>query len=203
MRRAIDLMFAISSLIMLLPIILFIAILIKIDSVGPILYTPLMIGKYRQVFSLLRFRTMSVRPTNPPSEKRLTHVGKFIRNYSLDHLPMLINLLLGDLTLVGPRPMEPEVVNFQDKPWQEYFTVKPGLFNYAVLKMGKTWTPKRESHPGLNQELELEYLQKRSTIFDLRLMMKFLWAFITSKGNIKARGQPDPDLERRVNNSPD
>jgi lipopolysaccharide/colanic/teichoic acid biosynthesis glycosyltransferase len=203
MRRVIDLMFAISSLVILLPIMLLIAILIKIDSVGPILYAPPMIGKDGQVFLLLRFRTRSVRTINRPLQQRLTRVGKFIRNYSLDHLPMLINLLLGHLTLVGPRPLEREVVNFQDKTWQKYFTVKPGLFNYAVLKMGNTWTPNRESHPSINQELELEYLQQRSTMFDLRLIMKSLGAFITSKGNIKARGEPDPDMESRLNHIPD
>jgi sugar transferase EpsL len=73
-------------------------------------------------------------------EKRLTTVGRFIRNYSLDHLPMLLNLLKGDITIVGPRPMELEVVRLDDPMWQQYFQAKPGLLNYAVLKLGKMWT---------------------------------------------------------------
>ena len=135
MRRALDLLVAIFCLTVFGPLILLIAVLIKLNSPEAILYMPQMVGQHGKVFSLFRFRTMSVDLLN--AEQRLTPIGKFIRNYSLDHLPMLINLLIGDLTLVGPRPMELEVVDFQDKSWQQYFSVKPGLFNYAVLKLGK------------------------------------------------------------------
>ncbi|HEU0293403.1 MAG TPA: sugar transferase [Anaerolineales bacterium] len=196
MRRAVDLLVAIFCLTIFGPLILLIAVLIQLDSPEAILYMPQMVGQHGKVFSLFRFRTMSVDLLN--AEQRLTPIGKFIRNYSLDHLPMLINLLIGDLTLVGPRPMELEVVDFQDKSWQHYFSVKPGLFNYAVLKLGKLWTLTRISHPALNQELELQYLQNRSTIHDLRLIVKFIWGLITSKGNIKARGAADPEMERQV-----
>jgi lipopolysaccharide/colanic/teichoic acid biosynthesis glycosyltransferase len=195
MRRIVDLLIAICCLIVFGPLILVIAIIIKLDSAGPVLYRPRMVGRQGRVFSLYRFRTMAVKESNLDAEPRLTRIGGFIRNISLDHLPMLINLLRGDLTLVGPRPMEPEVVDFQEETWQAYFKGKPGLFNYAVLKMGRTWTPKRVSHPELNQDLEMEYLQKRSTIFDLQLMLKFLQTFVTSKGNVKARGEPDTDVE--------
>jgi len=200
MRRMIDLLVAILCLTAFAPIIVLIAILIKLDSPGSVLYTPRMIGHQGKAFTLFRFRTMLTADTYLETEQRLTRVGKFIRNYSLDHLPILINLLIGDLTLVGPRPMELEVVDYQDKTWQQYFKVKPGLFNYAVLKMGKLWTPSRKSHSMLNQELELEYLQKRSTIFDLHLIMKFLWKLITSRCNIKARGVSDPEIKHRLNN---
>jgi lipopolysaccharide/colanic/teichoic acid biosynthesis glycosyltransferase len=155
-----------------------------------------MVGQHGKEFTLFRFRTMSMDELK--GEQRLTRMGSFIRNYSLDHLPMLINLLLGDLTLVGPRPMESEVVDFRDKVWQQYVMVKPGLINYAVLKLGKRWTPSRNSHPALNQELELEYLKKRSTIYDLQLIVKFVWGLIRSKWNVKARGSTDPELERRM-----
>ena len=202
MRRAVDLLVAIFCLTAFGPLILLIAVLIKLDAPEPILYTPQMVGQYGKVFFLYRFRTMSLDRRDLDAEQRLTRIGRFIRNYSLDHLPMLINLLRGDLTLVGPRPMEVEVVDFQDKTWQQYFTVKPGLINYAVLKMGKLWTPSRSSHPNLNQELELEYLQKRSVNFDLRLILKSLWRLITSRGNIKSRGVVDPEIERRMNNGP-
>ena len=198
MRRAIDLLVAIFCLVVFGPLILLIAVLIKLDSNGAILYRPKMIGQHGKQFSLFRFRTMSMDHLDLTAEQRLTPVGRFLRNYSLDHLPMLFNLLLGDLTLVGPRPMEPEVVDFGDKVWQEYFIVKPGLINYAVLKLGKRWTPSRNSHPALNQELELEYLQRRSPIYDLQLIVKSIGGLIRSKGNVKARGPVDPELERRM-----
>jgi lipopolysaccharide/colanic/teichoic acid biosynthesis glycosyltransferase len=190
MRRAIDLLVAIFSLTLLLPIFLFIIILINIDSKGPIFYTTQMVGQSGKVFSLFRFRTMS--------DGQLTRVGKFIRNFSLDHLPMLINLLQGDLTLIGPRPMEVHIVDLNNPVWQKYFQAKPGLFNYAVLKLGKAWTLSRTINPELNQELELEYLDKRFLKSDLKLFIKSLRALIASKGNIKARSEPDVDVKDTI-----
>lgn len=198
MKRFIDLLFALFLLIITLPILLLIAILIKLDSPGSILYLPVMVGQNGNVFSLYRFRTMSAHTSNQGSEHKPTRVGAFLRNYSLDHLPMLINLLKGDLTIVGPRPMELNVVNLQDPIWRDYFQVKPGLFNYAVLKLGKLWMPSRGTHPMLNQELELEYRQKRSPALDLHLFVEFLHVLMTSHGNVKARGEPDAEVEKRV-----
>lgn len=108
---------------------------------------------------------------------------------------MLINILKGDLTIVGPRPMESDAVNLQEPVWQQYFQSKPGVFNYAVLKLGKFWTPARDSHPTQNQELELEYDMKRSWLSDSQLFFRFLYKFVRSKGNVKERGEPDPEEE--------
>jgi lipopolysaccharide/colanic/teichoic acid biosynthesis glycosyltransferase len=159
-----------------------------------------MVGQNGKVFSLFRFRTMSAHQPERNTESKLTRVGRFLRDYSLDHLPMLINLLKGDLTIIGPRPMEIEVVDLKDPLWQRYFLVKPGLFNYAILKLGKLWTSSRVGHQRLNQELELEYREKQSAAADLQLVMQFLRALMASHGNIKARGVPDPDLEKIIKN---
>jgi lipopolysaccharide/colanic/teichoic acid biosynthesis glycosyltransferase len=132
----VDLVFAMLGLILFLPLLLLIAILIKIDSSGPVLYDPVMMGQYGRLFRLCRFRTMYKASAALPAEQRHTRVGRFIRNYSLDHLPMLLNLLRGDLTLIGPRPMELRSVDIQDPLWKRYFEAKPGLFNYAVLRLG-------------------------------------------------------------------
>ena len=198
MRRSIDILAGTLFLIITAPSLLVIAILIKLDSPGPVFYLPRMVGHFGKVFSLFRFRTMSAAPPGPHSGQTLTRVGRFIRNYSLDHLPMLINVLTGDLTLVGPRPMEVDTVNLQDPIWQEYFQRKPGLFNYAVLQLGRLWTPSRRSHPALNQELELQYRQKPSVVRDVQLVFQFLWALIASGGNVKARGEPDPEVESKL-----
>ena len=198
MRRAVDLLVAVGCLVIFAPLIVFIAVLIRLDSRGTILYSPRMVGHRGKVFSLFRFRTMSRQPADPNPEQRLTRIGRLIREYSLDHLPMLVNLLRGDLTLVGPRPMETSVVNMQDPVWQEYFAAKPGLFNYAVLKLGRLWTPARSTNPTLNQELELEYLQARSRLSDLKLFINSIRVFLVSGGNIKARGKPDMELKNKV-----
>lgn len=198
-KRLFDLAFSLFCLVVAAPVILIIAILIKLDSSGPILYVPHMVGKNGRLFRLFRFRTMHVdKPAHLSSDERLTRVGRFIRNTSLDHLPTLANVLKGDISVVGPRPMEPEFVDLQDPTWQRYFQIRPGFFNYAVLKLGKTFGPSKASNLPLKQELELEYIQKQSLVFDLQLFFKFVWAHIVSGGNVKARGKPDPALEDRT-----
>lgn len=195
-RRLFDLVLSLFCLVVAAPVILIIAILIKLDSPGPTLYVPQMVGKDGDLFRLFRFRTMHIdKPAHLSPEERLTRVGRFIRNYSLDHLPTLVNVLKGDISVIGPRPMEPEFVDLQDPTWQAYFQIKPGFFNYAVLKLGKTFGSSRANNLPLKQELELEYIQKQSLVFDLQLFFRFVWAHIVSGGNVKARGKPDPVLE--------
>ena len=196
MKRLFDVVFAAFWLSVAAPAILVIAIFIKLDSSGPVLYVPQMVGKSGKLFRLFRFRTMYVDGSNHlDQDKGFTRVGRFIRNYSLDHLPTLINVLKRDISVVGPRPMEPEFVDLQDPTWQRYFQVRPGFFNYAVLKLGKTFGPSKASNLPLKQELELEYIQNQSLVFDLQLLLRFVWAHIVSGGNVKARGKPDPALE--------
>lgn len=194
LRRLIDLLVASVCLVITAPLQLVIALLIKRDSGGPIFYIPKMVGQHRTIFPLLRFRTMrSEEGQEASAEMRLTPVGRTLQHYSLDHLPMLWNLLLSHLTLVGPRPMEIEAVDSRDLVWQAYCSVKPGLFNHAVLTLGNQWTPRRREAPGLNQTLELEYLQRRSWREDIALVIKWLHALVVSKGNVKMRKPPDAE----------
>jgi lipopolysaccharide/colanic/teichoic acid biosynthesis glycosyltransferase len=198
-KRLFDLIFALSCLIIAAPAILVIAVLIKSSSPGPVLYAPQMVGENGRLFRLLRFRTMRADETARLSpDERLTRVGRFIRNYSLDHLPTLVNILKGDIGVIGPRPMEPEFVDLQDLTWQRYFRVRPGFFNYAVLKLGRTFGHSKTDNLPLKQELELEYIQKQSFVFDLQLFLRFVWAHIASGGNLKMRGKPDPALKDRA-----
>ena len=199
MWRLIDLAFALFFLVLTGPLLLLISMLTKLDSTGPVLYKPEMIGKHGRAFRLFRFRTMQVASRHVSPDQRWTRIGSFIRNYSLDHLPMLLNLLKGDLTIIGPCPMEREAVDMQRPDWQEYFRVEPGLFNAAVLALGGAWTATRISDPTLNQELELEYLKERSALSDLGLFWKSIRAYFRSRGNVKARGEPDPALDQRLN----
>jgi len=199
-RRLLDLIFALFWLFIMSPVILVVAALIKLDSPGPVFYTPQVVGQNGKTFRLFRFRTMYTdKPSHISTNENHTRIGRFIRNYSIDHLPQLANLLNGNLTIVGPRPMEIEVVDSQDPIWQEYYQVKPGLISYAILKLGKMWTPTRSDNPKLNQELELEYIQKQSPMFDLRLFMQSIRALIVSKGNVKARWEPNSELDGRFN----
>jgi lipopolysaccharide/colanic/teichoic acid biosynthesis glycosyltransferase len=196
MRRIGDVLVGLLCLALASPSMIIIAVLIKRDSPGPVFYIPKMIGQHGSLFPLFRFRTMSTDLSHHrEGQQRFTPVGCFIRNYSLDHLPMLINLVFGHLTLVGPRPMELAVVDVRDPRWRTYFSVKPGLVNYAVLKLGKMWTPSRATHPERNQTLELGYIQNQSWWSDIKLFVQGIYALIASKGNLKARKEPDTTLE--------
>jgi lipopolysaccharide/colanic/teichoic acid biosynthesis glycosyltransferase len=196
MRRLIDVLFGLCCLVLAFPSMLIIAFLIKRDSPGSTFYIQNMVGQHGTLFPLFRFRTMyAVRFDLHTRDQPFTPVGRFIRNYSLDHLPTLINLVLGHITIIGPRPMEVAVVDMRDQTWRTYFQVKPGLFNYAVLKLGKMWTPSRTSHPERNQTLELSYIAQQSGWRDIKLFIEFVAAVVTSKGNVKARKDPDVSLE--------
>jgi lipopolysaccharide/colanic/teichoic acid biosynthesis glycosyltransferase len=201
-KRLLDIGFATIWLIVTAPLFAIIAVLIKLESPGGVFYTPIMVGQNGKPFRFYRFRTMYLeKSTRTGGRKGFTKVGCRIRNCSLDHLPGLLNLLWGDITIVGPRPMEVAVVDLENPTWQRYFQVKPGFINYAILKLGKEWTPSRKSHPSLNQELELEYIEQHSPGLDIRILLQSFQALIKSKGNIKMRGQADPALEHKLEES--
>ncbi len=192
MLRCIDLVFAAGGLLLSAPLCGLISLLIWLESGRPVLYTPMMVGERGRPFRLQRFRTLRAGPDG----LHLTHVGRLIRGLSLDHLPMLVNLLRGDLTLVGPRPMEPQFVDMQDPSWQEYFQARPGILNPAVLQLGRRWTPSRAQQPDLHRSLELSYLRHRSVRSDLMIFARSLGAWVASRGNIKERKEPDPDVDK-------
>jgi lipopolysaccharide/colanic/teichoic acid biosynthesis glycosyltransferase len=120
-------------------------------------------------------------------QERLTRVGCFIRNYSLDDLPNVFNVLKGELSLVGPRPTEPERVDLTDPTWQKVLAVRPGYISWAILELASAYNASPWS---LKLQLEEEYLQKKSLVFDVLVLRKALWGLIGSRGNIKARGAP-------------
>jgi len=196
MRRIVDVLFGFCCLVLAAPCMLIIAILIKRTSPGPIFYIPKMVGQHGQLFPLFRFRTMYTAPADQRMpDQPVTPIGWFIRNYSLDHLPTLLNLIVGHITIIGPRPMELAVVDMRDPTWRRYFQIMPGFFNYAVLKLGNMWTPSRISHPERNQTLELTYIQQQSGWGDSKLFLQFLAAWISSKGNVKARKNAEVPLD--------
>ncbi|UCC63417.1 MAG: sugar transferase [Anaerolineae bacterium] len=184
-KRLFDLALAGFWAIVTSPVMLVVATLIKLDSPGPIFYAPLAVGKNGKPFRMFRFRTMDVdkSPDLTPSE-RLTRVGRFIRNYSLDHLPTLFNVLKDDMRVVGPRPMEPEAVDLDDPTWQKILAVKPGMISLAILKLGKRYNA---SPLAIKKRLEMEYVEQQSFRFDLQMLLEGLGAHVASTGNVKAR----------------
>lgn len=187
-KRLFDLAVALFMATVFAPVTLTVAILIKLDSPGPVFYLSQRIGKDGQPFYPYRFRTMTVhKPAHLSPEERLTRVGRLIRNYSLDHLPTWLNVLKGEMSVVGPRPEMPELVDLEDPAWQRILSVKPGIISLAVHKLARNYNA---SSQAIRKTIELEYIEKQSLTFDLRLLLQSGLALLASRGNVKARGKP-------------
>jgi lipopolysaccharide/colanic/teichoic acid biosynthesis glycosyltransferase len=194
-KRLFDLALALPLLMLSLPVLVVIAILIKLESPGPVFYLSERVGQGGRLYRPYRFRTM--RPGEPARmlpEDSLTRVGRVARSISLDHLPTLLNVVRGEMSLVGPRPMEPKRVELEDPAWQRILTVKPGLVSWAIHCLGREYNA---TSLEFKKRLELEYVDRQSTQFDLWLLWSAGWALITSRGNVKARGRPLRGLDAR------
>jgi lipopolysaccharide/colanic/teichoic acid biosynthesis glycosyltransferase len=186
-KRALDIALAALGLILVAPLIAAVALALKIEGRGPVFHKSPRLGRGGRVFLLARFRTMSETPPDASPEARLTPVGRFIRTYSLDDLPSLFHVLRGDLSIVGPRPMEPHRVDFDDPMWQLILAVRPGYISYAIITLASAYNG---SSMAEKQRLELDYIRRQSLLFDTRVVAITLRTLLTSRGNIKLRGNP-------------
>lgn len=182
-KRVTDIICSLAGLIVLSPVLLITAIAIKLDSKGPIFFKQDRIGKDERIFSMYKFRSMvvnaeelkkSLEKENEMSgpmfkmkkDPRITRVGRFIRKTSIDELPQLINVLKGDMSLVGPRPSLPKEVEAFE-PWmKERLTVLPGLTCIWQVS-GRNNIPFKEW-----MELDIKYVRERSYLLDLKLIFK-------------------------------
>ena len=185
-KRITDIVCSLVGLIILSPILLCTAIAIKIDSKGPILFKQDRVGKDEEIFSMYKFRSMvvnaeelkkSLEKENEMSgpmfkikkDPRITRVGRFIRKTSIDELPQLINVLKGNMSLVGPRPSLPKEVEAFE-PWmKERLTVLPGLTCIWQVS-GRNNIPFKEW-----MELDIKYVRERSYFLDLKLIFKTIF----------------------------
>ncbi len=140
LKRAFDLVFALAGLILLSPLLLVIAVCIKLDSRGPVFYRGVRVGRWERRFRIFKFRTM--RPdaeqvgttSTGHNDPRITRVGRWLRPYKLDELPQLINVLKGEMSLVGPRPEVEEHTAEYSPEEQIILSVRPGITDYASLE---------------------------------------------------------------------
>lgn len=183
LKRVIDMICSTLGLIILSPLLLIIGILIKIESKGPILFSQERVGLNGQIFRMYKFRSMVVEAEeykeqlleqnemNGPmfkikNDPRVTKIGKFIRRTSIDELPQLINILKGEMSLVGPRPSLPEEVK-QFDPWMmERLRVRPGLTCYWQVS-GRNDIPFEDW-----MKLDIKYIQDRGILLDIKLIIK-------------------------------
>lgn len=187
MKRSFDFLLSILGVIILLPILLLIAILIKLSSVGPIFFVQERVGKNGNIFLIYKFRTMIVAAESIgpkitiAQDKRITFIGKLLRKTKLDELPQLFNVIIGDMSLVGPRPEVPEYVALYDLATRNIIlSVRPGITDYASILMidenivlAKVLDPQAEYiNKILPQKLELsmKYIQEQSLFLDIKII---------------------------------
>ena len=184
-----DIICSMSALIVLAPILIVVAILIKIESKGPVIFSQERVGINNKKFKMYKFRSMVVNAENMKeklekqnerkgpmfkikNDPRVTTIGRFIRKTSIDELPQLINILKGEMSIVGPRPSLPkEVIQFE--PWMlERLKVKPGLTCY--------WQVQGRDHIEFEDwmRLDVKYVKDRNFLLDIKLIFKTFFVFL-------------------------
>lgn len=193
-KRVIDVILASVALILLSPLFAIIAIAIKIDSKGPVFFAHKRIGKNGKIIKLYKFRSMVINAeeliksftpeqmreykenyklTNDP---RITKVGKFLRKTSLDELPQLINIINGDLSIIGPRPVVADELEKYGVNKDKFLSVTPGLTGY--------WAANGRSNTTYEQRMEMElyYIDKLSLKMDIKVFFKTILSVLKKEG---------------------
>jgi len=186
-KRIFDVVLALTGLIIFSPILIIIAVWVKFDSPGPVYYRGVRVGRDSEKFRIFKFRSMVMNAeksgvsSTSVQDSRITHSGQFIRKWKMDELSQLINVLVGDMSLVGPRPEVVEFVDlFTDKE-KEIFSIRPGITDWAsiwnadeggvlegALDADKVYA-KVIRPTKLN--LQLYYLKNRSIFVDLKILV--------------------------------
>lgn len=192
-KRLLDILLSFIGIIILIPVYIVIAIAIKLDSKGPIIFKQTRVGKNGKNFTIYKFRTMVVSaeskrklqidPKNmdkfvfqSKSDNRVTRVGKFLRNSSLDEIPQLFNVLFGNMSLVGPRPEIPEVVKYYPKGYYQRLLVLPGITGLAQI------SGRGEIELGKTIFYDLTYINNFSIGFDIKILINTVFKVFKKEG---------------------
>ncbi len=195
-KRALDIVISALGLIFLAPFFLLVAILIKMDSEGPVLYLQERVGKGGKLFQLFKFRSMSVNADRGAAitvgnrDARITSTGYFLRKFKLDELPQLINVIIGQMSLVGPRPEVARFVDLYTEEQREVLTVKPGITDYASIEFrNENAMLEGKADPinfyiseimPLKLALNLKYMTERNFWLDVRIIVKTIFLIFQS-----------------------
>lgn len=194
MKRIFDILASGLGLIVLTPLFLFLSIWIKLDSKGPVFYRQVRVGKNNKDFRIFKFRSMRVGSdkgslvTIGGRDPRITRAGYFIRKFKLDEFPQLINVFIGDMSLVGPRPEVRHYVDYWTPEQMHVLDVQPGITDPASIKfrnenelMEQAEDPEKYYIEVIMQEkikLYLEYVNNHSFWGDIKLIFKTFWVII-------------------------
>ena len=186
LKRIFDITLSLFGLIILLPFMLIIAILIKIDSKGPVFFKQIRVTKNGKEFKIFKYRTMKVgsdkySQITVGKDGRITKIGSFLRKYKLDEIPQLINVLIGDMSLVGPRPEVPKYVALYTDEQKEILKVRAGITDYASIEfsdendlLASEEEPEKayiEKIMPKKIELNKKYLSEVSILTDIKIIL--------------------------------
>ncbi|NIT59124.1 MAG: sugar transferase [Aliifodinibius sp.] len=183
LKRIFDICAAVVLIVLLFPLFLLVALLVKVDSPGPVFYRHFRAGKDGSLFLMWKFRTMKqdadkIGPgLTQDNDPRITRVGRYLRWLCLDEFPQLFNVLRGEMSLVGPRPEIPEIVRTYSEQQSRALSVKPGITGLSQIN-GRDDLP-------INEKLqyEIEYVDRWSLGLDLKILLKTIPAIVTARGN--------------------
>ena len=197
MKRVFDVIASGLGLIVLSPLFLILAIWIKLDSKGSVFYRQERVGRYNKDFRIFKFRSMRVGAdkvslvTIGGRDPRVTKSGYWIRKFKLDELPQLINVFIGDMSLVGPRPEVRHYVDYWTSEQMHVLDVRPGITDPASIKfrnenelMEKAEDPEKYYIEVIMQEkikLYLEYVEKHNFFYDIGLIFKTFWVIVKER----------------------
>lgn len=194
MKRLFDIVTSGCGLLVLSPLFIIMAIWIKLDSKGPVFYRQVRVGRNNKDFRIFKFRSMKVGSdkkgliTIGGRDPRVTRSGYFIRKYKLDEFPQLINVFLGDMSLVGPRPEVRKYVDLYTAEQMRVLSVRPGITSLASIRyrnenelLEKADNPDQYYIDVVMQDklaIDLEYVDKVSFLYDIKLIFNTFWEII-------------------------
>lgn len=195
MKRIFDFFASLIGIFLLLPLLIAIAVWIKIDSKGPVFFRQVRVGQNGKFFRIHKFRSMRLESENKGkltvgvNDSRITRSGSFIRKYKIDELPQLIDVLKGDMSLVGPRPEVPEyIAAYPQEIKDRVLSVKPGITdNASILMVDENEILAKYGDPHhayltevlpIKQKLYLDYVENQSFFGDLEIIFKTVWRIV-------------------------
>ncbi|MEC0247481.1 sugar transferase [Paenibacillus chitinolyticus] len=184
-KRISDFLLALIGIVLSLPIMLVVALAIRLESQGSVFFIQERVGQHGRIFKIIKFRSMTMDAEKngaqwaQKNDSRVTRVGKFIRKTRLDEIPQFINVLKGDMSLIGPRPERPmftEQFNEEIPGFTKRLEVKPGITGWAQVNGGYEINPKQKL------ELDLYYIKESSFRLDMKIMLKTIGVVFTGDG---------------------
>jgi lipopolysaccharide/colanic/teichoic acid biosynthesis glycosyltransferase len=190
MKRGFDFVSSLFGLILISPVLVTVAVLIKKEDGGPVFYRGVRVGRFGKTFRIFKFRTMVVNAeklggaSTADDDARITKVGKFIRKFKLDELPQLINVLKGEMSIVGPRPEVQMYVDMFTEEEKAILSVRPGITDWASVWnpdegaiLAGSPDPEKTYMEKIRPEkirLQLKYMRERSFLVDLKIILETL-----------------------------